>query len=189
MTQDEFKVLAKGMKAAYASPNFLPDEESVSVWYRLLKDLDYKVAEAAVYKHICTNKFAPTIAELREQCSKVMLPEAKDWVECWREVQKTMGTYGYNRPIEAIEKLKEFDEKTATVACRLGWVNLCMSENTAVDRANFRQCYETMQTRERESSKLPEGVKTALYALTQKFTLGGNEHSGERELGLPSKTG
>ena len=42
MTIDEFRVLAKGMKAVYPQPNFLPDMDAVNVWYELLKDIDYQ---------------------------------------------------------------------------------------------------------------------------------------------------
>lgn len=51
MTHDEFKLLAKGLKAAYPSQNFLPDDYSMRLWYTLLKDVDYTLASAAAYKH------------------------------------------------------------------------------------------------------------------------------------------
>ena len=46
MTHDEFKLLAKGLKAAYPSQNFLPDDYSMRLWYTLLKDVDYTLASA-----------------------------------------------------------------------------------------------------------------------------------------------
>ena len=54
MNVEEFKLLVKGLKAAYPSQNFLPDDYSMKLWYNLLKDVDYALAEAAAYKHICT---------------------------------------------------------------------------------------------------------------------------------------
>ena len=39
MSFEEFKKLVKGMKAVYTSQSFLPDAESVKIWYQLLKDI------------------------------------------------------------------------------------------------------------------------------------------------------
>ena len=65
MTFDEFKVLVRGMKAVYTSLNFLPDADSIKIWYKLLKDMPYELANVAIQKHMMTNKFPPTVAEIR----------------------------------------------------------------------------------------------------------------------------
>ena len=140
-----------------------PDSEGV--WYRFLKNVDYPLAEAAVYKHISVCKFPPTIAEILEQCSAIAIPDEFNWLDGWRKVQKVIGRYGYNRSAEAIAALKEADRTAGEVAERLGWENLCMSENQAVDRANFRQGYEAVLNRKRD--KLSGGVYERLNALTQ----------------------
>lgn len=169
MTHDEFKLLAKGLKAAYPSQNFLPDDYSMRLWYTLLKDVDYTLASAAAYKHMCSSRFPPTIADLREQCSQVTQPKPKSWLDGWGVVQKLIGKYGFYRQREALAELDEFDPLAASVVERLGWRSLCMSESPTVDRANFRQCYEAVQTRERENDKLPPAVSSRLQELTQGF--------------------
>ena len=54
MERDEFKILVKSMKAVYAQPTFLPDQDAFNVWYALLKDLPYELASMAVQKHMLT---------------------------------------------------------------------------------------------------------------------------------------
>lgn len=61
MEREQFKVLVKAMKAVYAQPTFIPDQDAFNVWFALLGDLPYKQAELAVQKHMATEKFPPTI--------------------------------------------------------------------------------------------------------------------------------
>lgn len=173
MTSEEFKILAAGLKAAYPSVNFLQDEYSMRLWYKLLQDIDYAVAETAAYKHICTSKFPPTIAEIRGASQAVVSNDKRDWLEGWGQIRKVMGRYGYNRPDEAIEELRRFDPNTGKVAALLGWQRLCESEDPTADRANFRKAYEAIQARETEDAKMPPTVRKRIDALTKHFALGG----------------
>ena len=159
MTIDEFRVLAKGMKAVYPQPNFLPDMDAVNVWYELLKDIDYQVANMAIQMHAQSSKFPPTVAEIREASAKLVNGEDKDWSEAWEEACKAMSRFGRDRKSEAYKTL---DERTRRVIDRLGYRNLCMSENIGVDRANFRSIYETIAQRDKEINKLSPQIQTLL---------------------------
>ena len=44
MDREEFKVLVKGMKAVYAQPTFIPDQDAFNMWFALLGDLSMKFA-------------------------------------------------------------------------------------------------------------------------------------------------
>lgn len=167
MSHEEFDTLIRGIKAAYTSSNFMSNPDSEKVWYRFLKNIEYPLAEAAAYKHISTCKFPPTISEILDQCGAIAIPDEFNWLDGWRKVQLAIGRYGYTRPNEAIAKLKEQDVIAGRVAEKLGWVNLCMSENQSIDRANFRQCYEAIQRREIDNIKLSGSVYEKLNMLTQ----------------------
>lgn len=67
MTREEFKTLVKGMKAVYAQPTFIPDQDAFNVWFELLKDIPYQQANVAIQKYMLTEKFPPTIADIREK--------------------------------------------------------------------------------------------------------------------------
>lgn len=167
MTSEQFKLLARGLKAAYPVQSFLPDKYSLRLWYRLLGDVDYSKAQAAAAKHICTSKFPPTIAEFREACASVDDVSPRSWLDGWGTVQKLISKYGYCRPEEAKAALAEADPIAARVVENLGWQNLCMSENTVADRANFRQAYETYNAREKEMSMLPPEIRGSLETLAR----------------------
>lgn len=171
MTSEQFKLLARGLKAAYPVQNFLPDKYSLRLWYRLLGDVDYSKAQAAAAKHICTSKFPPTIAEFREACNSVEEVSPRSWLDGWGAVQKLISKYGYCRPEEAKAALAAADPIAARVVENLGWQKLCESENTVADRANFRQAYETYNTRQKEMSMLPPDVRDTVNLLSGGMTM------------------
>ena len=151
MEREEFKILVKGMKAVYAQPSFIPDQDAFNVWYGLMKDLEYQVCNAAIQKWMLTNKFPPTIAEIRELATEIQCGKLPDWGEAWEETCKAIRRYGFYRPKEGLESLSPLTRETVN---RLGWSNLCLSENPTADRANFRQCYEVVAKREHENNVL-----------------------------------
>lgn len=158
----EFAVLAKAMKSAYAQQSFLSDGDSVKVWYEMLKDLPYAAVSVAVKKHIMTNRFPPTVAELRETVAEGS--GGKPWSEAWGDVLKAMRRYGAWRPKEAMDML---DEHTRKIVQRLGGIeNLSVSENITADRANFRMMYEESARHEKEQRQIPGAVHMELEALT-----------------------
>lgn len=173
MSFEDFKILAKGMKAIWPSERFLPDGDSVKIWYQLLKDLSYEVANAAIQKYALTNKFPPTIADLREQVVQMMDYElTADWAAGWAQVTRAIGEYGMWNPDAAIESM---DAITRECVKRLGWKELCMSENPTADRANFRMIYERVQRKKAEAAALPAGLKKDMLQLGEKMKLIGGQ--------------
>ena len=159
MTKDEFRVLAKGLKAVYTQPNFLPDAEAIQIWYELLKDLDYAMANIAIQKHMVSSKYPPTIADIREQATEVSYGQAPLWSDGWEQVLRAMRLYGSYRLQEALDCM---DDLTRKAVERLGFKELCMSENIAVDRANFRMVFEQLANREYETKKLPLSLQNSI---------------------------
>ena len=168
MTFDEFKPLVKGLKSAFSQPNFLPDGDSVNVWYEFLKDLDSKVCSVAISKYIMTNKFPPTVADIRELCTSVVAGDKPLWSDGWDEVMRAMRRYGSYNEVEALESMSEI---TRQCVRRLGYQNLCRSEEIGVDRANFRMIFEQIANREHEKQKLPSGMQQLIASIQEKKML------------------
>ena len=152
MEWKEWIILVKGLKSAYSSQNFLPDDDSVKIWYQLLQDLEYQKASAAIQKYILTNKFPPTVADIREMALSVSIGDKPLWSDGWEEVLTAMRRFGSYREKEAMESLTDITRKTVD---RLGFRNLCMSENVMADRANFRMMFEQIADREHQNKKIP----------------------------------
>ena len=119
-----------------------------------------------------TNKFKPTVAELREIYTELVSPTISDWSEGWEQVSKAIGHYGMYQEQAAMES---FDEVTREVVKHLGFQNICLSENIVADRARFAEIYQAIQKRKRTEvnvgSALPnlwEMVQNRLAELDQK---------------------
>lgn len=159
MTDKEFEMLAVALKAAYPNSNVLPDKYALKTWYRSLADIDFQVAENAVWEHINTSVFPPSIAEIREKCANRLYPMITDWGEAWEEVQRAIRKYGSYREVEAIESLSRL---TATVVRRMGFLNICQSDNPVADRAHFQRLYEGLVEKERNLTQLPGFVRVGM---------------------------
>ena len=162
MSFDKFKLLVKGLKAVYTKDNFLPDADSIKIWYSLLKDIPYEVLNVAIQKYMMSNIFPPTIADLRELSAEIVQGETKDWGDGWEQVIMAIRKFGSYRESEALESMDDITRKCVE---RLGFRNICMSENIAADRANFRMIYEQLADRKKEDSKISLGVKTKMAEL------------------------
>lgn len=69
MTPKEFSEIATKLRAAYPR-QAIPDKPSYDLWFECLQDLDLKWLNKAVTDLIKSNKYCPTIAEVREQYNK-----------------------------------------------------------------------------------------------------------------------
>ena len=171
MTKQEFATLVVAMQVMYGE-DFIGTEQALDVWYALLHDLDYQILSKALQQYMLTNKFKPTVAELREIYVELVSPVISDWSEGWEKVSKAIGHYGMYQEKAAMES---FDEVTREVVKRLGFQNICLSENIVADRARFAEIYQVIQRRKRTEvnvgSALPnlrEMVQNRLAELAQK---------------------
>ena len=162
MTKEEFSYFAMTLKTFYPKDNLLPSKEAMELWYRMLQDIQANIANVFLQKWVATSKWPPSIAEIRSGCSSMTQEEIPDWGQAWREVDKAIHRYGYNQEAKALASLSPVTRK---VVERLGWMNLCISENAVADRANFRNCYEILSQREVEDRQLPAELKETISQL------------------------
>lgn len=165
MERKEFGLLASAMRTYYPKESILPNKEAMELWFRELQDIPYPVAEAALRKWVATEKWSPTIAEIRATAANVSNGRLPDWGEGWMSVQKAFSRFGRDRKAEA---LASFDPITRKTVEYLGWVNLCNSTNSEMDRANFRQCFETVAKREKEVQQLALPLQEVIATLQLK---------------------
>lgn len=159
MNKQEFSKWAMALRTFYPKEALLPNDMAMELWHRELKDIPYKVAEMALWKWVQTNKWSPSIADVRELAAEIQNPEIPDWGEAWEQVCTAIRRFGSYRQRDALESLDPLTRKTVE---RLGYLNLCRSENQAADRANFRTLYEMVvkreQTRQQVALPLQESI-------------------------------
>lgn len=177
MTKQEFSKFAMALKTLFNKETILPNELAMRMWYKELCDIRYEVAEIALEKWVQTNKWSPSISEIREMAAYVSSPDMPDWSEAWESVCKAIRRFGYNRQREGLESL---DKLAREVVDRLGYKYLCMSENHASDRANFRMIYETLAKREQTKQQIALPLQEAICKMQLEqndgmLMIGGNE--------------
>jgi hypothetical protein len=162
MTRDEFKVLVKGMKAVYAQPTFIPDQDAFKMWYALLGDLTYDACALAIKKYMLTNKFPPTVAEIRELVSGIVNGDPLTWGESWERALNAVRKFGSYNKVAALESL---DPLTRKCVESVGYMDLCMSENIMVERAHFQRIFEIYSKREQTEKQMPLALQQAISNL------------------------
>ena len=171
MTKKDFSIFASALKTYYPREKLLPNEPAMELWYNQLKDLDYKVAELTLNKWVATEKWSPSIADIRALASEIMLGDTPDWGKGWEQVENAIKTYGSYRQAEALESM---DDITRDTVKRLGFYNLCISENQTADRANFRMIYEQIAERKKRDKQIPESLRLTIQNMPLMLGEGGN---------------
>lgn len=171
MTENEFMTWSKALRTYYPRENLLPNREAMELWFRQLQDIPYNVASASLNKWVTQNKWSPSIADVREMSRTVQGEELSDFGEAWEETLRAISRYGYMRQAEALESLPKLTRQTVE---RMGYKELCMSENQTSDRANFRMIYEQLAEREKKEQVMPEMLKNQIGQIKQKM-IGGSE--------------
>lgn len=180
MTKKEFATFAAALKTYYPKENLLPNSQAMELWFRQLEDIPYDLAEMALNKWVATNKWSPTIADIREQAASVVNGEKPLWSDGWEEVVRAIKNYGSYGQKEAMESMSEI---TRTAVRRMGYIDLCRSENPVADRANFRMIFEQIAEREQKQNQLPVSLKNLIEEAKRKEI----EYESER-LSVPDKS-
>ena len=171
MDKREFATLAAALKTYYPKEALLPNNQAMELWFRQLQDIPYIVAEASLNKWVATNKWSPTIADLREMAITITAGEKPLWSDGWEQVQTAIRKYGMYNIGAAMDS---FDEITKQTVQRLNFRELCMSENPMQDRANFRMIFESLAERKEKAQQLPSSL-TALIGEIQRKGIEHNE--------------
>ena len=143
MERDEFKILVKGMKAVYAQSTFIPDQDAFNVWFELLKDLPYQQVNLAIQKYMLTERFPPTIADLRAKVVEVAEKPIEEMseLEAWAIVRKAIGNSGY-KSSEEFNKLPEVCQIAVGTPENLHeWSQMESEQVATVEQSHFIRNY------------------------------------------------
>ena len=182
MDKKEFSTFAMAIRTYYPKENILPNQQAMELWFRELQDIPYAIAEAGLRQWVSTQKWSPSIAEIREMTSTVQHGTIADWGEGWEQVLLAIRKFGTYRIPEAMES---FDPITRKCVERLGFRNICMSENINADRANFRNIYEQIAERQKKENQLSAPLKQLISGM-QIGLLEKGENDESKRISLPS---
>ena len=151
MEKNEFAAFAAALRTYYPRENILPNNEAMQLWYRELKDIPFQVAEASLRKWVSTNKWSPSIAEIRATASNIKYGEIPDWGDGWNQVLKAIKRYGMYNIQGALDSLDPLPRQCVE---RLGFREICLSENIGNESARFRMLYEQLAQRQKTEQQI-----------------------------------
>ena len=159
MTAKEFGILADAIKTYFPKDNVLPTENAMKLWYTELKDIPYKLAYMALRKYVSTNKFAPTIADIREQAAELNEQSRDDLNEtaAWPLVLKAIRRSTYYSD-EEFCKLPKIVQRVIGNPSRLREMAMDENFNHGVESSNLIKQFRIEKQREREREKLSPDI-------------------------------
>lgn len=162
MTAKEFGILADAIKTYFPRDNVLPTENAMRLWYSELKDIPYQLAHTALRKYVSTNKFAPTIADIREQVAELNDQNEEELNEtaAWYIVLKAIRRSTYYSEEEFAKLPATVQRAVASPKQLREWATLedVDGKTLTVIQSNFQRTFRAEQQRERERSKLSPDV-------------------------------
>lgn len=168
MTHKEFAMFSMALKTYYPRENLLPTNEAMELWYRELMDIGYEIAQAALRKWVGTEKWPPSIAEIRSMAAEITSGPVQEWGEGWLEVKRAVSRFGWCREKEALASLSP---AARTAAQRIGWQDICCSENPETLRAQFRQVFQVEAQRQRQDALMTPELKQMISGISGKMNL------------------
>lgn len=159
MDRKEFATFAMALRTYFPKESILPNQPAMELWYRELSDIPYNVAEAALRTWVVTNKWSPSIAEIRELVANIQYGEQLTWGEAWEKALNAVRRYGSYNKQAALDSL---DPLTRKCVENIGYLDLCMSENIMVERAHFQKIFEIYSKREMTDKRLPNNLLQAI---------------------------
>lgn len=120
MTISEFSKIVAALKTVYTAPGFVPNEQALDMWYRLVgKNNDYQTISVAAQMYMTTGKFPPTPADILECASKLKAESSYlSEQEAWATVAKACsnGIYGYREEFDKLPPYVAKGSRNATDA-------------------------------------------------------------------------
>ena len=155
-SEKQVRGLLRAISGAY--PTFELTDDRVSIYVKLLADLDADALIAACQQHIATSKFPPTVAELREACTHLTRSALPAWADAWGEVLEAIRRVGYlGQPSFSHPLIAQ------AVQGMGGWKVMCQMEigETSTWRAQFRDVYNAYASRATATANLLPDVRAA----------------------------
>ncbi len=175
MNFKEFGILADSIKTYFPRDNILPRPNAMELWYDALKDISYQNASIALKKHIMTNKFPPTIADIRgnavELNPDIQFQEINE-MAAWGLVLKAMRNSIYHSE-EEFAKLPPLVQKAVVSPAQLReWAMAEDIDGTwmNVTQSNFMRTYRAEMTRDREMKKLSPDILRLMVDSSDKIS-------------------
>ena len=158
LSRDDFKVIMASLKAAF--PNWNVDEHAFNLWYTTLQDIGYPTLNKAAVNYVMTNKYPPTIADLRELSYRLTSDAQMLAPAAWNQLIRAL-RQAYSPDSETYwDQLPPITKKiVGGYATFKQWGNTSLESLESVQRPMFLKRFEEYQRREMIDKITPVSVR------------------------------
>jgi hypothetical protein len=173
MTRQEALAIMAMLKTAY--PSFYKDlskEElnaAVNLWATMFSEESIQVVTEAIKALMCTLKYPPTIADVKEKIALITQPLAMTEMEAWDMVQRAISYYHAN---ETFTNLPPILQKIVGSPNQLReWALMNVETVNSVIQSNFMRSYKAKVAQEKEYAMLPESTRQLIQSIAVKMDM------------------
>lgn len=165
-------------------------KETVAAWAEMLQDIPFDHAKAAVKASVAASPFPPSIAEIRDYATRLNGPRRLTAEEAWGIASECIRTYGtktvpkagfvdqkyefvrFGEPVRVRPSGLEYEAKRHcpedvwALLQRMGWKDICESENPDVVRGQFMRAWSSHDAEAKEVRVLGSIVPELVKAIT-----------------------
>lgn len=173
MTKADAAKLVAIVVTAYPNYDKFRDEAAVtatvSLWASMFQSDDGRIVALALNKHIATNKWPPSVAEIRELMLELVRPDLIEPDRAWLAVSDLLYTTGENNHGDLHLQLPPLAARAVEA---IGYYNLYEMHRSCyrggkpgMDRVAFMDIYKPMYEREKQRAMTPEGLTSQIDAV------------------------
>ncbi len=173
MTKADAAKLVAIVVTAYPNYDKFRDEAAVTatvnLWASMFQSDDGRIVALALNKHIATNKWPPSVAEIRELMLELMHPDLIEPDRAWLAVSDLLYTAGENNHGDLHQQLPPLAARAVEA---IGYCNLYEMHRSCyrggkpgMDRVAFMDIYKPMYEREKQRAMTPEGIASQIDAV------------------------
>ena len=173
MTRQEALTIMAMLKTAY--PSFYKDfskEElnaAVNLWATMFSEESIQVVTEAIKALMCTLKFPPTIADVKEKIAAITHPQTMTEMEAWQLVRQAISYY---RAEETFAQLPPILQKiVGSPSVLRQWAQMEAETVDSVIQSNFMRSYKARVAHEKEYAMLPASTRNLIRELAAKMNM------------------
>jgi len=173
VTRQEALAIMAMLKTAY--PNFYKDlskediNATVNLWATMFSEESIQVVTEAIKALICTLKYPPTIADVKEKIAMIKQPLMMTEMEAWQRVKAAISYYNAS---ENFEELPPILQKVVGSPNTLReWALMDGEVVNSVIQSNFMRSYKAKVAQQKEYAMIPSSTKQLIAGLSQRLSL------------------
>lgn len=166
LSRDDFKVIVASLKSAF--PSWKMDELTFNLWYTTLQDIPYPTLNKAAMNYIMTNKYNPTIADLRELSYRLSTDAPMLAPAAWNQLIRAL-RQAYSPDSEMYwDQLPDLTKKiVGGYSTFRQWGNTSLETLESVQRPMFIKRFDEYQRREMVDKITPVSVRPPQTAIPE----------------------